>query len=146
MKSWDKQRMFDPGISALVILYLLISCPETSRDEKIVKMQVNIKPSTTKINWLIIFLVLDTNDLIEYLEELFADLKNTKLRKTTKVYLLIDSVQRMNDPSKFFPFSLKVSEFIYDELTVMVIGSYFSVSKFSYLIKTNRPSTWYLKW
>jgi hypothetical protein len=77
-------------------------------------MKVNITPSP-KTEWLVIFLVLDTNEFDGYLGVFFDGLKKIKLRDKTKVFLLKDTVHRMKNPGNFIPFELEVSEFVYNK-------------------------------
>ncbi|HPH84293.1 MAG TPA: clostripain-related cysteine peptidase [Ferruginibacter sp.] len=77
-------------------------------------MKVNITPNQKK-DWLIIFFVLDTTDLALYLNDIYAELEKTKLRKTTSIYVLKDTIQRIHHPEKFVQFGLEIYGFEYDE-------------------------------
>jgi hypothetical protein len=76
-------------------------------------MKVNITPNQKK-DWLIIF-VLDTTDLALYLNDIYAELEKTKLRKTTSIYVLKDTIHRIHHPEKFVQFELEIYGFEYDE-------------------------------
>ena len=77
-------------------------------------MKVNITLDG-KVEWLVMFLVLDTNDLKNDIDSFFEGIKNTKLKKSTKIYLLKDTVQRIQKADKFAQFSLEITEMVYSE-------------------------------
>jgi len=77
-------------------------------------MKVNI-PVAEKTNWLVIFLVLDTNDLLKFLSNFFVKLSNVKLEQSTKIYFLKDTASRIVKPDRY-GFHLELHEIIFDEI------------------------------
>lgn len=76
-------------------------------------MKINIPRSSARPDWLIIFFILESVDFRKEMTKFYSDLKDTKLKETTKVYLIIDSVKKIKNTNKY-AFPLRLFEFVFD--------------------------------
>jgi len=68
------------------------------------------------VDWLVVFLILESLDITESVEEMFKEVKSIALKKTIKIYVLQDSIQHIKDTANnHIDYKLKVHEFIYNE-------------------------------
>ncbi|OQP64468.1 hypothetical protein A3860_21100 [Niastella vici] len=68
------------------------------------------------VDWLVVFLILESLDITESVEEMFKEVKGIALKKTIKIYVLQDSIQHIKDPAgNRIDYRLKVHEFHYNE-------------------------------
>lgn len=68
------------------------------------------------VDWLVIFLILESIDITESVEEMFKEVKGMVLKNTIKIYVLQDSIQHIKDSKdNHVDYKLKVHEFCYNE-------------------------------
>lgn len=68
------------------------------------------------VDWLVVFLILESLDITESVKELFREVESIALKKTIKIYVLQDSIQHIKEEnSNHIDFKLKVHEFCYNE-------------------------------
>jgi hypothetical protein len=68
------------------------------------------------VDWLVVFLILESLDLTESVKELFREVEGIALKKTIKIYVLQDSIQHIKDTAgNHIDFKLKVHEFCYND-------------------------------
>jgi len=80
-------------------------------------MKANNSPGT-EVDWLVIFLVLDSLDLKKPVNHFLDAIKEVKLKASTRVYFLRDTVRHIRDPHPgCTAYNLSINEFVYNETT-----------------------------
>lgn len=80
-------------------------------------MKVKVNPDQP-IDWLVVFLILESMDIQESVDALFEEVKKLKLKSSNKIYVLQDSIQHIKNPdNNHISFSLSVSELVYNAQT-----------------------------
>ena len=67
-------------------------------------------------DWLIVFLILEAIDIQVSVDEMFKEVKDIKLKKENKIYVLQDSIQHIKDPLNI-NYELSINELVYNEQT-----------------------------
>lgn len=70
--------------------------------------------TSQQADWLVIFFILDVDNMVDELKTFFEAIQTNRLQKATKVYVLTDAIQRIREPERFTNRTLKIAEFVYD--------------------------------